>query len=200
MYRRALCDAHIEGEPHFLDGTSEPLGDAMALVLEQHLNETLPYPVGFEDDTSHPRFRCFQLGDMVEILDHYLAISTNVSCEILRNTRLDFRDWYAHAVLRRQAEFDLSGFEFDDLEGELDSLFTLLPPSDRVELAVELNATQPGKRSRKEEDNLTVQRNAAIPRDMRRVIPEPIVVVVLINGQPARALLDTGSLADFMSA
>ncbi|KAI0360062.1 hypothetical protein OH77DRAFT_1446932, partial [Trametes cingulata] len=45
-----------------------------------------------------------------------------------------------------------------------------------------------------------MQRNAATTRDFQRVVPEPIVVVVHINGQPARALLDSGSLADFMSA
>ncbi|OSC97059.1 hypothetical protein PYCCODRAFT_1332258, partial [Trametes coccinea BRFM310] len=45
-----------------------------------------------------------------------------------------------------------------------------------------------------------LQRNAAAPRDVKRLIPEPIVVVVNINGHPARALLDSGSLSDFMSA
>ncbi|OCH83806.1 hypothetical protein OBBRIDRAFT_815699 [Obba rivulosa] len=38
-----------------------------------------------------------------------------------------------------------------------------------------------------------LQRNAASPRDFTRLVPEPIVV-------PARTLLDTGSLSDFMSA
>lgn len=45
-----------------------------------------------------------------------------------------------------------------------------------------------------------IQRNAGTPRDFKRIIPEPVVVVVDVNGHPARALLDTGSLADFMSA
>lgn len=44
-----------------------------------------------------------------------------------------------------------------------------------------------------------IQRNASDTRDFRRVIPKPLVVVVMIAGQPARALLDSGSLADFMS-
>ena len=34
---------------------------------------------------------------------------------------------------------------------------------------------------------------------MTRLIPKPIIVVIHIEGQPARALIDTGSLADFMS-
>jgi len=45
-----------------------------------------------------------------------------------------------------------------------------------------------------------IQRNAAVTQDFRRLIPKPIVVVVHINGCPARALIDTGSLADFMSS
>lgn len=32
------------------------------------------------------------------------------------------------------------------------------------------------------------------------MIPKPVVVVVEVNGHPARALIDIGSLADFMSA
>ncbi|THH28476.1 hypothetical protein EUX98_g5724 [Antrodiella citrinella] len=45
-----------------------------------------------------------------------------------------------------------------------------------------------------------LQRNAFSPRDFRRLIPEPIVIVVKIAGQPARTLLDSGSLGDFISA
>jgi hypothetical protein len=44
-----------------------------------------------------------------------------------------------------------------------------------------------------------LQRNSAMTRDMVRAIPKPVVVVTHINAQPAWALIDTGSLADFMS-
>lgn len=44
-----------------------------------------------------------------------------------------------------------------------------------------------------------VQRNAAVTKDATRVVPKPIVVVTKVNGHPARALLDSGSLGDFMS-
>ncbi|EJF55667.1 hypothetical protein DICSQDRAFT_12111, partial [Dichomitus squalens LYAD-421 SS1] len=37
------------------------------------------------------------------------------------------------------------------------------------------------------------------PKDFSRVIPKPVVLLVYINGERARALLDTGSMADFMS-
>jgi len=44
-----------------------------------------------------------------------------------------------------------------------------------------------------------IQRNMAVTQDFKRTIPKPIVVIVHVNGQPARALIDTGSLANFIS-
>ena len=44
-----------------------------------------------------------------------------------------------------------------------------------------------------------LQRNAASTRDFTRLVPKPLVVVVKVNGHAARALLDSGSLGDFIS-
>lgn len=41
----------------------------------------------------------------------------------------------------------------------------------------------------------TLQRTAAVAKDFTRKVPKPLVIVVHINGHPARALIDTGSLA-----
>lgn len=46
----------------------------------------------------------------------------------------------------------------------------------------------------------TLQRNAAQVKGNQRILPKPIVVKVTVNEQPARALLDSGSLGDFMSS
>ncbi|KAG6883961.1 hypothetical protein C0993_002472, partial [Termitomyces sp. T159_Od127] len=45
-----------------------------------------------------------------------------------------------------------------------------------------------------------IQWNAAVPRDFMRIVPKLVVIVVQVNGQPARALVDTGSLGNFMSS
>ncbi len=45
----------------------------------------------------------------------------------------------------------------------------------------------------------SLQRNASAPKDKGRAVPKPVVISVKINGHPVRALLDTGSLGDFMS-
>ena len=44
-----------------------------------------------------------------------------------------------------------------------------------------------------------VERTTLRVKDKTRKLPEPIVIQVKINGQPIRALLDTGSMADFLS-
>lgn len=41
-----------------------------------------------------------------------------------------------------------------------------------------------------------VQRNSASVKGDARILPKPIVIQVRINGHPARALIDTGSLGD----
>ncbi|SJL14216.1 uncharacterized protein ARMOST_17672 [Armillaria ostoyae] len=59
---------------------------------------------------------------------------------------------------------------------------------------LELNATQ-ARRG----DFSAVQRNSANVRDARRKIPRTLVIVVKINGHPCHALIDTGSMGDFIS-
>ena len=46
----------------------------------------------------------------------------------------------------------------------------------------------------------SIQRNAAKIRDKERLLPKPVVIKVAINGEPARALIDSGSMGDFMSS
>ncbi|KAG9221532.1 hypothetical protein CCMSSC00406_0009355 [Pleurotus cornucopiae] len=44
-----------------------------------------------------------------------------------------------------------------------------------------------------------LQRNAAVTKDYSRMVPKPVTITVNVNGQPARALIDSGSLGDFIS-
>ena len=46
----------------------------------------------------------------------------------------------------------------------------------------------------------SLQRNAAQVKGNQRILPKPIVVRVHVEGRPARALLDSGSLGDFISS
>ncbi|KAJ3474431.1 hypothetical protein NLI96_g12462 [Meripilus lineatus] len=44
-----------------------------------------------------------------------------------------------------------------------------------------------------------IERNAMRTRDLTRKIPKTLVITVKINGKPVKALLDSGSMADFVS-
>ncbi|KAJ3803844.1 hypothetical protein F5876DRAFT_3249, partial [Lentinula aff. lateritia] len=44
-----------------------------------------------------------------------------------------------------------------------------------------------------------LQRNSGIAKEVGRLVPRPIVILVRINDQPVHALIDSGSLGDFMS-
>jgi hypothetical protein len=46
----------------------------------------------------------------------------------------------------------------------------------------------------------SLQRTSARTKDIARQVPKPIVDVVRVNGQPVRALLDSGSLGNFLSS
>lgn len=46
---------------------------------------------------------------------------------------------------------------------------------------------------------MLTERNAARLKDETRLLPKPVVVVVKVNKQSCRALLDSGSLSDFIS-
>lgn len=45
-----------------------------------------------------------------------------------------------------------------------------------------------------------LERNSASRKDIARHIPEPVTIVARVGGRPVRALLDSGSLGDFMSS
>ncbi|OCH85403.1 hypothetical protein OBBRIDRAFT_739934, partial [Obba rivulosa] len=141
-----------------------------------------------------------RFADDVFILDKYFALWLAVPVPLLLNERFNLVSWWirqsGHARTWPPEEY-LGGWN-DNSTNPDDNLGD--SGSDRTLPAVELNAVATRERQA-ERDNLSaLQRNAARPQDFKRKIPEPAVVVVEINGYPARALLDSGSLADFMSS
>ncbi|KAF8220658.1 hypothetical protein L208DRAFT_1416363, partial [Tricholoma matsutake] len=44
-----------------------------------------------------------------------------------------------------------------------------------------------------------LERNASVTKDAARMVPKPVVVVAKINGHSVCALIDSGSLGDFLS-
>ena len=62
-----------------------------------------------------------------------------------------------------------------------------------------VGASHAHKRTKRMEGASTIERTTMRMKDQTRKVPEPIVVLAKINGHQIRALLDTGSMADFLS-
>ncbi|KAL7279389.1 hypothetical protein ACG7TL_007230 [Trametes sanguinea] len=181
-------------------GDAEPMGHALQLGVLHCPECDVPWP-DIVDASSYraPHFDAFTLDGCVRVWDKYLEVVIDVANELLENIYFDLPNYYSHAVQRAFASWH---FDVFDLQGELVVLFGPVDqrssPQTPVQLALGVVGVQSAARGA---DRIpALQWNAALPRDFSRLIPEPAVIVVLINGQPVRALLDSGSLSDFMSA
>lgn len=72
-----------------------------------------------------------------------------------------------------------------------------------LELMVASASSRRKARTQKPEGDMesmtSLERNAAKPRDVERIVPKGCIVEALVNGKPIRVLIDTGSFSDFIS-
>ncbi|CDO74639.1 hypothetical protein BN946_scf184822.g2 [Trametes cinnabarina] len=190
----------------FLSMRGEPMGYALADGAHRLLHEEIPWPDHLVE-LEQSRFVCDQGDGFVRVVDLYLQFTLDIPNSLLENIYFDLPNYFAtHA--RRAMGPDCWSL-WDDLDGELNGLFWAGRKGQWGRWwrsIIELNAVSP-RTKRAERPPLeqpdpiaALQRNAASARDIKRLIPEPVVVVVNVNDRPARALLDSGSLSDFMSA
>ncbi|EJF56250.1 hypothetical protein DICSQDRAFT_175052 [Dichomitus squalens LYAD-421 SS1] len=173
------------------------MGDALAREVKHILEEYHPWPEDPLNVFYPPRHMVVQYYDNVTVRDMYLKRTLSIPVKFLLNPRFDLLGYFARHARRL---FAAPAFKLDDLEGEFRVLFTR-KLSPRISPPIPLFAVRPKTRHAKSDNSLSaLQRNAAAPRDFSRLIPEPVVVVVQVNEQPTRALVDSGSLSDFMSA
>jgi hypothetical protein len=60
-------------------------------------------------------------------------------------------------------------------------------------------AVRQRKRTSEPEGASSIEKTSMRVKDQSRKVPEPVIVIAKINGQEVRALVDTGSMADFIS-
>ncbi|KIO06696.1 hypothetical protein M404DRAFT_66349, partial [Pisolithus tinctorius Marx 270] len=137
------------------------------------------------------------------VSDCHLGIQLELPSNRTMIPDFDVVHWHAKEVFRVCMTL-VSHNPFEDDEIGISSLYDgHMPRSGEVhcdtERDIPCNAIRVKGSSARTEDRTTLQRNASITKDFMRKIPKPLVVVVHINGHPTRALIDTGSLADFMS-
>jgi hypothetical protein len=113
-----------------------------------------------------------------------------------RNQHLHIFRWYWLAEVRQlvEREHDNPNSVRPQLWSSPKELFDLYDDNAVMDYHLEV-----GSIKLQEPSTTHLQRNAASTRDFTRLVLKPLVVVVKINGHAARALLDSGSLGDFIS-
>jgi len=187
---------------------SPPMGTPVAERIVLCLTDGVPPDeMGFGNEY---RFQClYRAGEEAyEIRDQHLMLRTYLTIDLAEYSRFNVSTWYQRRVDRWNYNEDIvSNLENDLLRRMENNTISNEQPSTPDESSldspcelnlslhyIELNGIKKSKNGYS-----TIQRNAAITRNFTRTIPRPVVVTVHIEGQPARALIDTGSLADFMS-
>ncbi|KAG6825065.1 hypothetical protein H0H87_010449, partial [Tephrocybe sp. NHM501043] len=143
----------------------------------------------------------------------------NLPLDLLEDPWFNIREWYAGKIYEEDAELydkEHSSPSDDDSDMgnkqkgvQLDRHLSPLPWSDPEPI---LNWLDMDDYAVEDFDGLTIagiqvphgmltglQCNAAAPQDFMRIVPKPVVVVIEVNGHPSQALLDSGSVGDFMS-
>ncbi|KAG2743015.1 hypothetical protein P692DRAFT_20680945, partial [Suillus brevipes Sb2] len=197
-----------------------PMGDLIAERVVEMLNAEPHLP----GERIKDRFTCERIeyldGTIYEVHDRLVNHSVWTDLDYLCNEKLNVSNWYAKKLIKAYRELSQlmlsKELEWEDNHFRLLDNGSLSPMDCALEEVVhqlyavpdmkfeetphqfrliELNGQQvaPGRYP-------AIERNSAIARDFKRLIPKPVVIDVRINRRTARALVDTGSLADFMSS
>jgi hypothetical protein len=184
----------------------------MGAVREQYTAHLLEMacPFAFEDDDIDRldkrfdvRINCQDITHLV-IEDKFRHVVSHLPRELIEDPEFDLINWYEF----RLAQFELDQFDF--VEEKIQEVATdestwpriwnviqemMFSVPDNLETGgLELNGVQVAR-----DKYPAVQRNAASVKDKTQVLPKPVTLTVKIDGHPARALVDSGSLGDFMS-
>ncbi|KAJ3711526.1 hypothetical protein C8R42DRAFT_595761, partial [Lentinula raphanica] len=173
-------------------GNHRPMGDAFKLhiILSLLFRGGLPgdsLPVQIPSGRQTNRFNAYRAADESSyvIEDRWLGFTFSVPLQLLRDHRFDIKRW----ICKRYMTLYQDAFKFPMWEDKIDLFGNLFEHRfDKGPARYMTDDTYGG-----------LQRNAATVKDPARKVARPIIVVVRINKQPVRALLDSGSLGDFMS-
>ena len=188
--------------------------DALIKRIQTVLTQCQPYP-----GDGKPIDSSFRIGDphcfierrgrgLFSIYDRVQGFETEIHVARVRWDSFSIGEWFAERcaansglkdagsrarswLLSRKWEDTTIGVELE-LTPSSDSARS--QNSDTRKGTVELGGIQVDKSKYP-----ALQRNAAQVKGKQRILPKPIVVKVTVNDHPARALLDSGSLGDFMS-
>lgn len=143
------------------------------------------------------------------IIDHHTGKVMGINHHLLTNRNFDLVNWVYKQLNKETKNKDIPE-DPDATLLDIRSLFQYPQTQRKASVIIEKLSYENIAHKRIEELEFfgqqvemgtypAIQQNSAGRRDAIRSVPRPLVVVVNVNGHPARALIDSGSLGDFMS-
>jgi hypothetical protein len=169
-------------------------------ALEKRATQLLEIGIPYNEETTLGQLGCrfevnpsIVLTDTFRILDHERCISTNVARSQLEDPDFNLIEWYGTKLLRWDLQdfhevLSCSGYPHQPEQQEGLHNNNITSVVDLAGVQVDHNKYH------------HLQRNAASVKGDTQILPKPIVIQVQVNGHPAQALVDSGSLGDFMSS
>ncbi|KAE9386022.1 hypothetical protein BT96DRAFT_968398, partial [Gymnopus androsaceus JB14] len=176
-----------------------PMGDAYGHAIAKLLNAYQVFPGDGLEST--PVSESFELRfkadrscreNIYVVRDLGSGIAFRLPVEHLKRPKFDLYRWTCKQYIKFYCYCYPCTLWLDD-ESVFGNLFSDLPEGELL-CELELNGVQVPR-----DQYAGLQRNAASVKDPGRKIPRPVVVEVKIDGHPAKALIDSGSLGDFIS-
>ena len=133
--------------------------------------------------------------DTFRILDHACCISMDIAWDLLEEPEFNLIEWFSSQLLEidhQELQAILSSTEY---QHQIAENKTKIKPTNTQLGSLSLARAQVDCRNYPQ-----LQRNASSIKRDTRILPKPVVLQVRINGHPAQALVDTGSLGEFMSS
>lgn len=144
--------------------------------------------------------------NIVEIYDRVQGFETHISLDVLRDESFRPGVWFAERCAYnqnlnqpwREAQIwaearSVSRTTMWSFEPEEDAEFFVREMTETE--VIELGGVQVDRQRYP-----SLQRNSANVKGNNQILPKPVVVRLEVNGHPVRALLDSGSLGDFVSS
>ena len=173
---------------------------SLVLGMNETLTESQPFPgdgpaVDPTYEEGEYRFMIERLGrGVLLIYDRVQGFDVSLHVSVLRSPDFSVGQWFA-----QQCAFNSNmpdpwevARQWAELRADRD---LVVEPPPEAPTPLELGGVQVDRHKYP-----ALQRNSAQVKNNRRILPKPIVVKVMVNGSPARALLDSGSLGDFISS
>ena len=192
--------------------TQQVWEDTFVTRLSEVLSSCQPYPGDGQpvDTTYHPGAKRFVIihrdRDIVEIYDRVQGFEAFISVRYLQWERFSVGKWFAERCAANSgmpSPWKVAQKWFEDRSQTHTTMgfpalrdnFEYFVREMTLDEAIELGGVQVDRNKYP-----SLQRNSAQVKGNSRVLPKPLVVRMDVNGHPVRALLDSGSLGDFMSS